>query len=300
MIQRVMTETSRNEAIRAVIHRLEQDPQLNELENFVDRVQASDLLELQLLDDAEPNAGLAQLQQRAEALKAQWAEADKRFFAHLLRSIRAKDFSVVRRSYRETARQVGPKADEDYLGYDELDVLTNGLLDVARDPAEPHELERGMVYYQPTPTRIILKLIDELHPTSADTFYDLGSGLGHVPILVNLLAGIQTRGIEIDPSYVSYSLERMKKLQLRGVEFINADVREVDLSDGTIFYLYTPFQGEVLREALEKLEAQALGHSIRVCTYGACTWQAAKQPWLQPVFRVGEAEGSLGIFESRV
>ena len=291
--------------ISAVIDRFEQNHSLCEAGSFVERVSALDVLELQLVDGVEQvndgkltQAEKVRLKQRAEALKQKWAAADERLFAHLLRSIRSSDLSAVQRCYKEAERQISRKADDDRLGYDEIDMLTNGLLEVASVPAEPEERDGDMIGYQPTPTRIILELIDKLHPTQADTFYDLGSGLGHVPILVNLLTGMRTRGIEIESAYFRYSMECLKKLGLSNVEFVNADVRSVDYDDGTIFYLYTPFQGEILRHVLGKLEAQSERRSIRICTYGPCTLQVGKQRWLQSIYQIGKQEGRVGIFAS--
>jgi hypothetical protein len=289
--------------ISAVIDRLGQNQILYEAGSFVARMKALDVLELQMLDDIEQvndgkltEAEKLRLKQRAETLKQKWADADERLFAHLLRSIRSNDLSAVKRYYEEVEQQISRKADDDLLGYDEIDMLTNGLLEIPSVPAEPEERDGDMIYYQPTPTRIILKLIDKLHPSHADIFYDLGSGLGHVPIVVNLLTGIRTRGIEIERSYVGYSIECLKKLGLSNVDFINADARNVDYCDGTIFYLYTPFQGEILRQVLRKLEAQSERRDIRICTYGPCTLQIGKQNWLQSIYQIGKQEGSLGIF----
>jgi hypothetical protein len=90
----------------------------------------------------------------------------------------------------------------------------------------------------------------------------------------------------------------LNKLGLPYVEFIHADARQADYDDGTMFYLYTPFRGEMLRQVLRRLEAQAERRRIRVCTYGPCTLQAGEQNWLKPIYQAGQSEGSLGIFGS--
>jgi hypothetical protein len=290
--------------ISAVIDRLEQNRLLDVPENFIERMQAADVLELQLLDDIEQvndtpltDAEKSSLRRRAGALKQKLADANESLFSHLLHSIRSNDRSTIKQYFKSAAQQLSSSAD-DNLGYDELDMLVNGLLEVAFVPAAAEARDAEMFFYQPTPARITLKLIDELHMTSDDVFYDLGSGLGHVPILVNVLTGITTRGIELEASYVRYAGECLKKLGLSNVEFIQADARDADYADGTVFYLYTPFQGEMLRQVLAKLTAQAERRHIKVCTYGPCTLQVSKQNWLQPIYRAGRQEGSLGIFGS--
>jgi Histone methylation protein DOT1 len=294
-----------HQAISAALDRLERDQALFRPENFVERTRAMDVLELQMPEGVEQandteltDAEASRLRQRAEALRQRWAGANERLFAHLLASIRSNDHSTIRQYLREVERQVSRSAQEGDLGYDELDMLVNGLLEVASVPAEPEALEADMVAYQPTPARILLRLVDELRPTPDDTFYDLGSGLGHVPILVHLLAGIQTRGIELEASYIRYSNEWLKKLGLANVEVIQADARQADYADGTIFYLYTPFRGEMLRQVLGRLEAQAERRRITVCTYGPCTLEVSEARWLRAVYRAGQGEGCLGVFSS--
>lgn len=293
------------QTISATIDRLEQKQILYKAGNFIGRMRALDVLEIQMLDGIEQandpqmtDAETLRLTQRAEVLKQKLTEANERLFAQLLRSIRSNDRATLKQYFKKAGRQISRKADDDYLGYDELDMLVTGLLEVAFVPAEPEERDADMIYYQPTPARIILKLIEKLHPTSDDLFYDLGSGLGHVPILVNLLTDIKTKGVELEGAYFRYSNKCLKKLGLPNVGFIHADARHVDYDDGTIFYMYTPFQGETLRQVLRKLQAQSERRPIKICTYGPCTLQVGKQNWLQAIYQTGKQEGSLGIFAS--
>jgi Histone methylation protein DOT1 len=291
--------------IGTVIERLEQNQMLYAAENFIERMRAIDILELQMLDEIEQATNSRpsdpeklSLVYRTQVLRQKLDDANERLFAHLLESIRSNDGSTVRQYFKQAEQQIFRRSADDDVGYDELDMLLNGLLEVAFVPAEPQERQADMLFYQPPPARIILKLIDELHAAPEDIFYDLGSGLGHVPILVNLLTGIKTRGIELEESYVHYSGECLKKLGLPNVEFIHGDVRHVAYDDGTIFYMYTPFQGEMLRQVLVKLEAQSKQRPIRVCTYGPCTSQVGRQKWLQPIFQTGKREDRFSIFGS--
>jgi len=72
---------------------------------------------------------------------------------------------------------------QDELGYDSLDVFINGLLLIQAVPSETKAREPEMVYYQQTPARIIFELVEKAQLTREDVFYDVGSGLGQVPIL---------------------------------------------------------------------------------------------------------------------
>src|SRR5262249_49952363 len=89
--------------------------------------------------------------------------------------------------------------------YDPLVECLRHPLRVEYEPSETLERTSEMVYLQPTPGRILLEMIDKVPLMSADTFYDLGSGLGHVPILVSLLTDARAVGVEVEPTYVHYA-----------------------------------------------------------------------------------------------
>ena len=82
------------------------------------------------------------------------------------------------------------------------------------------------------------------------------------------------------------------------VEFINLDAREADYSDGTVFFMYTPFEGEMLQHVLEKLRRQTQNQRIRLGTYGPCTPQTSQQSWLQGVDQHSDRLYRLAVFES--
>jgi trans-aconitate methyltransferase len=137
-----------------------------------------------------------------------------------------------------------------------------------------------MLFYQPTPVRHILQLITSSALSEADTLVDLGSGLGHVPLLASIFTGAQSFGIEIEAAYVASAQECAQSLCLSRVRFIQQDARTADLSSGTVFYLYTPFTGSILSHVLGKLRHESTYRQIRICTFGPCTSVVAKEPWL--------------------
>ncbi len=163
-------------------------------------------------------------------------------------------------------------------GYDNLDIFMSGLL--ASDPLPEATMapQPEMVFYQQTPARIIFQLATAIKPE--DVFVDIGSGLGQVAILVNLLTGANAKGIEYEPTYYVYANCCSAQLNLNNVEFINTDARYADYSHGTVFFLYTPFTGSILQEVLRRLQQEARNRTIRIFTYGPCSPQVAKQDWL--------------------
>jgi len=79
--------------------------------------------------------------------------------------------------------------------------------------------------------------------------------------------------------------------------FLQQDARVADLSDGTVFYLYTPFTGTILRSVLDALRQEAANREILVCTFGPCTPIVAKEPWLAAVDPI--EVNRIAIFRSR-
>lgn len=299
------SNSATNQAIRDVLERLEQQATLDEEDHFVERMAALDLLEIQReeeLDEAAvdllTNVERLSFIQRNESIAFKLNQANDKLFERLLDRIRSKDYVTVVRYFRNVEQQVYGGTRIDFEGYDELDMLANGLLDVPVDPIEPDNREAEMMFYQPTPVRVILRLMDELKPSAKDVFYDLGSGIGHVPILFNLLTGTRVKGVELEASYIRYSEACLQKLGLSGVEFVQADAREADYSDGTIFYMYTPFRGELMEQVLAALEAQSKQRPIRVCAYGPCTSQVSKAKWLRSITQTGKRETHYGLFSS--
>jgi hypothetical protein len=67
------------------------------------------------------------------------------------------------------------------------------------------------------------------------------------------------------------------------VRFIQGDARSAELSEGTVFYLYTPFTGTMLRDVLNSLRDEAVKREIRVCTFGPCSLVVAEEQWLRVI-----------------
>jgi hypothetical protein len=167
---------------------LEADPSLAELNSFRERIEALDRLDAYALDrqfstlDCESvDAGLYR---RASALYAK------------LEATNLKVYETIR---GEIQRGAGPNALLQWTlksgavgnaislatgeGYDYLDELVSGVLRFVKPDAGIAQLPTEMVSYQPTPARHIFDLIARTQLAEKDVLIDLGSGLGHVPLL---------------------------------------------------------------------------------------------------------------------
>jgi hypothetical protein len=62
--------------------------------------------------------------------------------------------------------------------------------------------------------------------------------------------------------------------------------------------MYTPFTGTVLEAVLAALARQARHRAITLCTYGACTFEAAQQSWLRLRHPEAQHAYALAVFTS--
>lgn len=290
--------------IQSEIDGLAQDYFLREENNFTMRAEAIDLIEFDVMERIEgllPNPylhdSMVALKQYAESVKLQLEDIDDGLFRRLRADIRMSGNT----GFKEVIDQyVGPdlwgSRCKDGIGYDHLDTFINGLLHIHTVPLETKPREPGMVYYQKTPARIILEMAEKARFTKEDVFFDLGSGLGQVPILVHLLSGATAKGIEFEPAYCEYARACAEDLHLPWLDFQNTDARAVNYSTGTAYFMYSPFEGKILTDVLDKMERETQ-KGTRLFTFGPCTSQVSRQKWLRRVDQNGGDAHKLAVFE---
>lgn len=275
--------------IQADIENIESNLSLYEETSFISRTDVIDFIDFHIIDRIEGTPQYDQLQkkldtlkQRAEKIKYELEQININLFKQLRQDIAAGIYSG--QSFIKMIDQYIGNHNGDLdpvkIGYDNLDIFINGILSEQNIVETTLELEPEMVFYQKTPARIVFEMAAKLQVNQDDIFFDLGSGLGQVPILMNLIAGVKTLGIEYEPAYCTYAQTCASQLSLSNVKFINQDARSADYSDGVIFFMYTPFGGNILKEVLEMLEKESLQRTIRVFTYGPCSTPVAQVDWL--------------------
>jgi len=158
-----------------------------------------------------------------------------------------------------------------------------------------------MVEYHKTPVRVALGLARRIAP--GDVFVDLGAGLGQVVLLAHLLTGVMATGVEIEPAFCRYARNCAAGLGLpvtvdpgdtgapAAVRFLEDDARFADYSMATVFFMYTPFTGELLEQEFGILRRQSLSRPFTLVTYGPCTMAVAGQSWLRADSDPAAAEG---------
>jgi len=185
-----------------------------------------------------------------------------------------------------------------HMEHEAVDRLVDGILGLGETIAEPTLADRDYVHLEDSPVRVLLDLVDHVSLGAGDCFVDLGSGLGRAAILVHWLTGVPTEGIEVQPAYCDRACALVASLGLERVQFQRADASEADLSRGTVYYLFTPFKGRILRLVWQRLEQEAQARSITVCTYGAVSLSAAQEPWLRPASGAPPHEFALAIWRA--
>ncbi|MFE8596396.1 class I SAM-dependent methyltransferase [Archangium violaceum] len=142
-----------------------------------------------------------------------------------------------------------------------------GLLRISRITTGQNRPPFGQVNMASRAHRIS-DFLSLINPGKRDTVYDLGCGNGKVAITVAASSSARVKGVEYGQTYVESARRTAKRFALPNLEFIHADVRDVDMSDGTAFYLYFPFWGEVAKAVARVLGGIARTRDITVYASG--------------------------------
>lgn len=145
------------------------------------------------------------------------------------------------------------------------DVWVDALLGLEFPPPEDPNLPRGSVFYLPCGVEEILAMVVDAPLRADDHLVDLGAGLGRVVILAHLLTGARTHGVEIQTALTREANACRDALNLPRVTFEHANAANIVL-DATHFFLYAPFNGDMLLAVLRRIEEVARRKPIIVCT----------------------------------
>jgi hypothetical protein len=274
-----------NDTLQRLVGRLDSEPSLLKPTKLRQRLEALELLDAYFPDiprPMPPGEVHAELNRRARAIHARLEAVNRELYESIRNEIQrgTRPRMLLRwiHSSVTSEDEAGPASG---MGYDYLDELVSGVLQLVEPNETRIQRESEQVFYQPTPARHIFSLIRQTALTAEDVLIDLGSGLGHVPLMVSICTPARGTGIEMEPAYVERAQQCAQKLNLDRVTLIHQDARAADLSAGTVFYLYTPFTGSILSHVLALLRREAETRLIRICTYGPCTPVVAQETWLE-------------------
>jgi hypothetical protein len=275
-------------ALERLIAELEEDRRLDQPDGVRQRLEALDRLDAFPINGELPAEGAeAEVYRKARMLFRELEFANRNLYESIRSEIQVGAGPCTLFHWaNEWSRDWSKNREVSGESYDWLDELVSGVLQIKKPKAEAGQLETEMVFYQPTPARHIFDLMGRTALNERDVLVDLGSGLGHVTLMTAICTGAQSVGIEREAAYVDCARQSARKLKLSNVVFIEQDAREADLSSGTVFYLYTPFAGSILRAVLDLLRKEATRRKIRVCTFGPCTSAVTEEQWLKVADRL--------------
>jgi hypothetical protein len=273
------------DALQGLVERLENDPSFFEPNRLHERLEALNFLDAYVSDAPQRVFGdelyAEELNGRARAIYARLEAANCELYGAIRNEIQRGIRPEALLQWASSAKIVDTPGPLNGVGYDDLDELISGIFQFEEPDEGSVKREPEKVFYQPTPARHIFSLIGQTALTEEDVLVDLGSGLGHVPLLVSICTPARSLGIELEATYVERAQECAQNLRLNRVTFFHQDARAADLSAGTVFYLYTPFTGSVLHGVVTLLRSEAKTRRIRICTYGPCTSVVAQETWLE-------------------
>lgn len=110
--------------------------------------------------------------------------------------------------------------------------------------------------------------LDVTRPDAMDVVFDLGSGSGKLALTVAASSTSSVLGVELLHHAVDDARRSASSLGLVNTSFHQADVRDVDLSGGSIFYLYYPFHGPVASSVASALGTLAREKDITIYASG--------------------------------
>lgn len=113
--------------------------------------------------------------------------------------------------------------------------------------------------YGSTPWPTFLKILEAIDIKEDDIFIELGCGTGHLCFLVHYLHNISIIGIELLEVFVKKAHQLCEHLKIDNIQFLNQDILNTDISEGTIFFITNTCYPTEIRQSIAKklLEAPA-------------------------------------------
>jgi predicted RNA methylase len=126
-------------------------------------------------------------------------------------------------------------------------------------------------------------IVHALQLTDRDVVYDLGAGYGRFVIYGALVSPATFKGIEIVGERAAHIGRAQARLRLRNVCVVAQNAAAADFTDGTKFYLFSPFFTPTLRAVARKLEACAAKRPITIVAIYHAAVFFSRQRWLKKV-----------------
>ena len=147
------------------------------------------------------------------------------------------------------------------------DINGYSLSHKAREAHDDKEIIKELLYGE-VPFAVWREIVEKTNPKKDGVFFDLGSGTGRVvmeshivfdfkkSIGVELLKGLHDKACEVKDKFEKFVKPKiLNQLKDRELQFVNANIFEVDLQEADLIFMNHPFKD---RELFEKLEEKFL------------------------------------------
>jgi SAM-dependent methyltransferase len=138
---------------------------------------------------------------------------------------------------------------------------------------------------------------------SDDVLVDVGCGRGRVLVwLAHRKMGRRLVGVELDPEVAAYAARKVRRFA--NVTIVSGNVLERMPDDATVFYLYNPFDRDVVAAFRDRVAEVYAGRAVRILYYNPKhldvfrddpRWEIA----VRDLSRVPGARGDLAIIRLR-
>lgn len=194
----------------------------------------------------------------------------------------ASVMSIVHRARYYSNRLVDRAADA-ILGIRAQEVVKLETLGVVAGDAQ---------HYEGVPYLALGRVLHRLDIGPRDVFLDYGAGKGRAMAIAAMFPFARVLGVELMPQLArvgASNLERARtRLRCRELQLVVGDAQTYEpLRDVTVFHLFNPFVGEVLRRVLGRIRASWVDHPrpITLLFANPVHFEAllAQDPWLRLV-----------------
>lgn len=115
-----------------------------------------------------------------------------------------------------------------------------------------------IIWYEPCPVKHFISGVEQCHIYTPNYhFYDIGSGLGRIPILAGSIGFQRATGIELNSELHQLAKTNLQKLPAKlssRINFANEDALAFEFyPQPSVFFLFTPFTGFIMENFVSRI-----------------------------------------------
>jgi SAM-dependent methyltransferase len=112
------------------------------------------------------------------------------------------------------------------------------------------------------------KIADAVGLSERDVVYDLGCGRGRGVFWFHALRGCRAIGVDLNQYFIIQARRIQRKADIDGVDFVIANILDLDYADATVIYLYgTAFSDAAIVKLVRRFESLAKGTRVVSVSY---------------------------------